>query len=67
MLLKVYMIVYMVNAETMVAVAARAISELKVRIFGIGPAANSAFMAVRLIDEIALDLLGSFLKVNYLR
>ena len=66
-LFKVYMIIYMVNAKAMVSIAAGAVPELKVRVLSICPAANSAFMAVRLVGEIAFDLFGSFLKVDYLR
>ena len=57
----------MVNAKAMVAVAARAVPELKIRIFGIGSAANGAFMTIMLISDIAFDLLGSLLKIDHLR
>lgn len=58
-----YVIVYMLAAETVVALTAGAVAELKLRVIAVGFAAYTALVVVELCLLLALYALGFLAEV----
>ena len=61
---KVYMGIDMVLAETVISRTAGAVTELELRKLGIGPAADGAFMRIKLAALLLPDPAGFFPKID---
>ena len=67
LLSEVSVIVYVVFTEAVVALAARAVSELQIGILRVGPAADGAFVVIQIFRLFPADFSCRFLEIDGLR